>query len=86
MNIDSKDTPLVLLCPAWTNWGTGRKLKPQAIILHSTHDDVISFANSELLVANGGLPAETLIEDSDRSWQRSPAGRCGATQGDAGSM
>jgi hypoxanthine phosphoribosyltransferase len=22
LNINSKDTPLVLLCPAWKNWGT----------------------------------------------------------------
>ena len=62
MNIDSGDTPLVLLCPAWKNWGTVTKLKPQATILHSRKDDVIPYSDSEELVANSGLPPETLIE------------------------
>ena len=62
MNIDSHDTPLVLLCPAWKNWGTVTKLKPNSVILHSRRDDVISFNDSEELVANSGLPPETLIE------------------------
>lgn len=62
MNIESGVTPLVLLCPAWKNWGTVRKLKPNATILHSREDDVIPFADSVELVANSGLPPETLIE------------------------
>ncbi|MEZ6131169.1 MAG: alpha/beta hydrolase [Planctomycetaceae bacterium] len=65
MNIDSRDTPLVLLCPAWKNWGTVAKLKPNSIILHSRKDDVIPFADSEELVAQSGLPPETLIEVGD---------------------
>lgn len=62
MNIDSGNTPLVLLCPAWKNWGTVTKLKPHATILHSRQDEVIPFADSEELVVNSGLPPETLIE------------------------
>jgi alpha-beta hydrolase superfamily lysophospholipase len=62
MNIDSKDTPLVLLCPAWKNWGTITKIKPNAVILHSRQDDVISLTDSEQLVVNSGLQPETLIE------------------------
>lgn len=62
MNIESGDTPLVLLCPAWRNWGTATKLKPNSVILHSRVDDVIPFSDSEELVANSGLPRETLIE------------------------
>lgn len=65
MNIESKDTPLVLLCPAWKNWGTITKLKRNATVLHSRQDDVIPFADSEELVANSGLPTETLIEVGD---------------------
>lgn len=65
MNIDSGDTPLVLLCPAWNNWGTVTKLKPQATILHSCKDDVIPFSDSEELVAQSGLPPEMLIEVGD---------------------
>ena len=34
MNIDSGATPLVLLCPAWKNWGEARRLKPNSLILH----------------------------------------------------
>lgn len=62
MNIESGDTSLVLLCPAWKNWGTVKKLKPNAVLLHSRQDDVIQFADSEELVANSDLPTETLIE------------------------
>ena len=65
MNIDSKETPLVLLCPAWKNWGTVKTIKPNSVILHSRKDDVIPFADSEELVANSGLPPERLIEVGD---------------------
>lgn len=41
LSINSKDTPLVLLCPAWKNWGTVKTLKPNSVILHSRQDDVI---------------------------------------------
>ena len=62
LNLDSRDTPLVFLCPAWKNWGTVKRLKPNSMILHSRYDDVIPFADSEELVANSGLSSETLIE------------------------
>ena len=62
MNIDSKNTPLLLLCPAWKRWGTVRKLKLNSVILHSREDEVIPFANSEELVKNSGLAPETLME------------------------
>jgi GNAT superfamily N-acetyltransferase len=62
VNMDSGTTPLVLLCPAWKNWGSATKLKPNSVILHSCKDDVIPFADSEELIANSGLPPETLIE------------------------
>jgi hypothetical protein len=62
MNIDSKDTPLVLLCPAWKNWGTATTVKPTTIILHSRDDEVVPFADSEELVKNSGLPESALIE------------------------
>lgn len=62
MNIDSHDTPLVLLCPAWKRWGTAMKLKPNAVILHSHADDVIPFTDSQQLLENSNLPDEALIE------------------------
>ncbi|TWT62850.1 alpha/beta hydrolase [Rubinisphaera italica] len=49
MNIESGETPLVLLCPAWKNWGTETMVKPNTTILHSLADDVIPFEDSEEL-------------------------------------
>jgi len=60
LNIRSGDTPLVLLCPAWKNWGTATTVKRNVTILHSPADDVIPFADSTELVARSGLPPKTL--------------------------
>ena len=62
MNINSGEARLVLLCPAWKQWGTVRTVKAGTVILHSRADDVIPFAESEELVRNSGLPASALIE------------------------
>lgn len=59
MNIESNDTPLVLLCPAWKNWGNVTTVRPTTTILHSRADDVIPFEDSEQLANNCGA---TLIE------------------------
>jgi len=61
MNINSGSAKLVLLCPAWKNWGTARTVKPGTVILHSRADDVIPFAGSEELAKVSGV---TLIEVS----------------------
>jgi len=61
MNIDSKDTPLVLLCPAWKTWGTAVTVKPGTTILHSKTDETVPFVESEELVRNSGLPMSALI-------------------------
>lgn len=62
MNINSRKAKLVLLCPAWKNWGTVRTVKPGTVILHSRADDVIPFADSEELVLNSALPSIVLLE------------------------
>ena len=62
INIDSKDTPLVLLCPSWKNKRMATKAKPNTIILHSRQDDVIPFSDSEELLSNSRLLPESLIE------------------------
>jgi hypothetical protein len=62
MNINSGTARLVLLCPAWKNWGTAKTVKPGTVILHSRADDVIPFAESEELVRKSGLPGSALIE------------------------
>ena len=60
LNIDSSTKPLVLLCPAWKNWGSADRLKANSVILHSRLDDVIPFEDSEELVARSGLPPENV--------------------------
>ena len=62
MNMHSGDTPLVLLCPAWKNWGTVTTVKPNTVILHSRADDVIPFEDSRELIRNSGLLSSALIE------------------------
>ena len=61
MNIDSGDTPLVLLCPAWKTWGTATKVKTNTTILHSEADETVPIADSRELLKNGGLPESALI-------------------------
>jgi GNAT superfamily N-acetyltransferase len=62
VNIDSHDTPLVLLCPAWKKWGTETTVKANTTILHSRQDDVVPFENSEELVSNSDLTESALVE------------------------
>ena len=62
MTIQSGETPLVLLCPAWRHFGAAKLVTAGTTILHSRADDTIPFADSEELVRNSGLPASTLIE------------------------
>jgi hypothetical protein len=59
MNIDSGNAKLVLLCPAWKNWGSAKGVKPGTVILHSRADDVVPFTDSEELATISGA---TLIE------------------------
>jgi hypothetical protein len=62
MNIDSGDTPLVLLCPAWKTCGTPTTVKPGTAILHSRADEIVPFADSEELVTNSGLRSSVLVQ------------------------
>ena len=65
MNISSSGARLVLLCPAWKNYGTTTTVKPGTVILHSRADDVVLFGDSVELVGRSGLPAPALIEVGD---------------------
>ena len=62
MNIDTGDTPLVLLCPAWKTWGTATTAKPNTTILHSRTDETVPFEDSLELLKNSGLHKSALIE------------------------
>jgi hypothetical protein len=59
MNIKSGNAKLILLCPAWKNWGSATKVIPGTVILHCRTDEIIPYADSEELVRNSGA---TLIE------------------------
>jgi alpha/beta superfamily hydrolase len=61
MNVRAGGTPLVLLCPAWKNWGRARTVKPGTVILHSEQDDVIPIEDSRELLRVSGLPESALI-------------------------
>ena len=61
MNIDTADTPLVLIAPAWKRWKKAATVKPGTRILHSEHDDVVPIENSRELLRRSGLPADHLI-------------------------
>lgn len=54
MNLRSGDARLVLMCPAWKEYGTATTTKSGTVILHSRADDVVPFANSEELAKNSG--------------------------------
>ena len=62
VNMQSGNAGLVLLCPAWKNWGSSSTIKPASYILHSRDDDVIPFGDSEELISNSGLDESRLIE------------------------
>ena len=62
INIESGDTPLVLLCPAWKRWGTATIVKTETMILHSRQDDVIPFSESEELLRRSRLSHSALVE------------------------
>ncbi len=62
INILDGSARLVLICPAWKNWGTARSVKPGTLILHSRADDVVPFSDSVELLSKSGLPESALIE------------------------
>jgi pimeloyl-ACP methyl ester carboxylesterase len=62
VNLASGAARLVLICPAWKNWGTAQSVKPGTLILHSRGDDVVPFGDSVELLSKSGLPESALIE------------------------
>jgi hypothetical protein len=62
MQLSSDRARLVLLCPAWRKYGSIRTVKPETLVLHSRHDDVVPFSDSEELIRTSNLPAHALID------------------------
>ncbi|MFT5524054.1 MAG: hypothetical protein ACI9HK_002004 [Pirellulaceae bacterium] len=73
VNMNSLKTPLVLLCPAWKNWGTATTVKSNTRILHSRADDVIPFDDSRELLLNSDLKPSQLLEIGDDHRLATPA-------------
>jgi hypothetical protein len=72
MNIDTGETPLVLMCPGWKRWGKATAVGKNTVILHSRADDVFPFMLSEELVNNSGLPPDALIDVGNDHWLSDP--------------
>ena len=70
MNIDSGDTPLVLLCPAWKTWGTATTVKPGTVILHSAGP----MTWCRLRTARNLSGTVACLECADRGRHGAPAG------------
>jgi hypothetical protein len=61
-NLDSGSARVVLICPAWKNWGRANTVKAGTQILHSRADDVVPFTDSVELISMSQLPDTALIE------------------------
>ena len=46
MALDSGETPLILLAPAWKRWGKARSVKKNCVVIHSLHDEIVPFVAS----------------------------------------
>lgn len=46
MNMDSGDTPLILLAPAWRRWGKATSVKKNCVVIHSPHDKIVAYEDS----------------------------------------
>jgi hypothetical protein len=58
--IDSGNTPLVLIAPAWRKWGSVAVTKPTTWILHCEADTVIRVQDSRDLARRSNLPPAAL--------------------------
>lgn len=53
LNINSKQTPMILLSPPWRHFGkTSIISKPNTIVIHSLHDTLIPHEDSVILLKN----------------------------------
>jgi hypothetical protein len=64
-NIDTREAAVVLIAPAWKNWGSTTRVGPKTVILHSEFDEVVPIAHSRELIAGSHLPIDHLIVVGD---------------------
>lgn len=60
MNIDIRDTPLVLIAPAWKRWGKATTVKCDTVILHSPADELVPIEDSRELLRSANLRDDAL--------------------------
>jgi predicted alpha/beta hydrolase family esterase len=54
INMDSGETPLILLAPAWKKWGQARSVKSGCVVIHSPHDEFVPYSDSVELCGKSG--------------------------------
>jgi hypothetical protein len=52
MNMESGETPLILLAPAWKRWGKVDRIRRRGFIIHSPHDSTVPYDDSVTLWVN----------------------------------
>ncbi len=60
MNLSIGETPLLLICPAWKNWGEAKSVKAGTVVVHSPQDEIVPYSHSLELVE--GSPGARLVE------------------------
>jgi len=73
LKIETGDTPLVLIAPAWRTWFCDPVLPPNTVILHSEHDDVVPIEGSRELLQSAGLPEDRLVVVGENHKMTDPA-------------
>ncbi|MEI7686111.1 MAG: alpha/beta hydrolase [Planctomycetota bacterium] len=64
MDLDSGDTPMILMAPAWRRWCRNRRCKSGTVIIHSIRDECVPFGDSlELCRGNIEVPLIATGED-----------------------
>ena len=61
MSIDIRNASLLLVAPAWKNWGTMANVMPEVTIFHSPHDELVPIGDSRELLQNSGLSEDRLV-------------------------
>jgi uncharacterized protein len=70
MAVDSGETPLILLAPAWKRWGKVRSVKRNTVVIHSLQDEYVPFEDSvELCEASGSRLVAAGVDHRLNCWE-----------------
>lgn len=70
MAVNSGETSLVLLAPAWKQWGKAKSVKPNTVVIHSLRDEYVPFSDSvELCEASGSRLVAAGVDHRLNSWE-----------------